>query len=41
VLEAAVKKAGSIDPEKVRGVLTTLKLGTVMGKHEVDPTTYM
>ncbi|TAI62981.1 amino acid ABC transporter substrate-binding protein [Bradyrhizobium sp. Leo170] len=41
VLEAAVKKAGSIDTEKVREVLTTLKLGTVMGKHEVDPTTYM
>ena len=41
VLEAAVKKAGSIDPEKVREVLTTLKLGTVMGKHEVDTSTYM
>jgi branched-chain amino acid transport system substrate-binding protein len=41
VLEAAVKKAGSTDIEKVREVLTTLKLGTVMGKHEVDPTTYM
>jgi branched-chain amino acid transport system substrate-binding protein len=41
VLEAAVKKAGSIDAEKVREVLTTLKLGTVMGKHEVDPKTYM
>jgi branched-chain amino acid transport system substrate-binding protein len=41
VLEAAVKKAGSIDTEKVREVLTTLKMGTVMGKHEVDPATYM
>jgi branched-chain amino acid transport system substrate-binding protein len=41
VLEAAVKKAGSIDTEKVREVLTTLKIGSVMGKHEVDPTTYM
>jgi branched-chain amino acid transport system substrate-binding protein len=41
VLEAAVKKAGSIDTEKVREVLTTLKLGTVMGRHEVDPKTYM
>lgn len=41
VLEAAVKKAGSTDGEKVREVLTTLKLGTVMGKHEVDPATYM
>jgi branched-chain amino acid transport system substrate-binding protein len=41
VLEAAVKQAGSIDTEKVREVLTTLKLGTVMGRHEVDPATYM
>ncbi|HTB03936.1 MAG TPA: amino acid ABC transporter substrate-binding protein [Bradyrhizobium sp.] len=41
VLEAAVKQAGSIDIEKVRDVLTTLKMGTVMGKHEVDPATYM
>ena len=41
VLEAAVKKAGSIDTEKVREVLTTLKIGSVMGKHEVDPSTYM
>ena len=41
VLEAAVKKAGSVDAEKVREVLTGLKMGTVMGKHEVDPTTYM
>jgi branched-chain amino acid transport system substrate-binding protein len=41
VLEAAVKKAGSIDTEKVREVLTTIKLGSVMGKHEVDPATYM
>src|ERR1700742_4934404 len=41
VLEAAAKKAGSVDNEKLRDVLTTLKLNTVMGKHEVDPTTYM
>src|SRR5580698_4895349 len=41
VLEAAVKKAASTDTEKVREVLTTLKMGTVMGKHEVDPRTYM
>ena len=41
VLEAAVKKAGTIDNEKVREVLTTLKIGSVMGKHEVDPATYM
>jgi branched-chain amino acid transport system substrate-binding protein len=41
VLEAAVNKAGSIDPEKVREILTTLNMDTVMGKHEVDPSTYM
>jgi len=41
VLEAAAKKAGSADTEQVREVLTTLKMGTVMGQHEVDPTTYM
>jgi branched-chain amino acid transport system substrate-binding protein len=41
VLEAAVKKAGSIDTEKVREALTTLKMGSVMGRHEVDPNTYM
>jgi branched-chain amino acid transport system substrate-binding protein len=41
VLEAAVKKAGSVDTEKVREALTTLKIGSVMGRHEVDPTTYM
>jgi branched-chain amino acid transport system substrate-binding protein len=41
VLEAAIKQADSIDTEKVREVLTTLKMGTVMGKHEVDPATYM
>jgi branched-chain amino acid transport system substrate-binding protein len=41
VLEAAVKKAGAVDTEKVREVLTTLKMGSVMGKHEVDPATYM
>jgi branched-chain amino acid transport system substrate-binding protein len=36
-----VKQAGSIDIEKVREVLTTLKFETVMGKHEVDPKSYM
>jgi branched-chain amino acid transport system substrate-binding protein len=41
VLEAAVKQAGSIDNEKVRTALTTLKMETVMGHHEVDPKTYM
>ena len=41
VLEAAVKKAGSFDQEKLREVLTTLKMDTIMGKHEVDPKTGM
>src|SRR6201996_8562034 len=41
VLEAAVKQAGAIDNEKIREVLTALKLNTVMGRHEVDPATYM
>lgn len=41
VLEAAVKTAGGIDTEKLRDTLTTLKLRTVMGQHEVDPKTYM
>src|SRR5215475_2486958 len=41
VLEAAVIHDDAIDTEKVREVLTTLKMGTVMGQHEVDPATYM
>jgi branched-chain amino acid transport system substrate-binding protein len=41
VLEAAVKKAGSFDQEKLREVLTTLKMDTIQGKHEVDPKTGM
>ena len=41
VLGEAVKKAGSIDQEKLRETLTTLKLDTVMGKHEVEPKTGM
>lgn len=41
VLGEAVKKAGSIDQEKLRETLTTLKMDTVMGKHEVDPKTGM
>lgn len=39
VLAAAVKKAGSLDQDALRTVLTTLKLDTVMGRHEVDPKT--
>ncbi len=41
VLGEAVKKTGSLDQEALRKVLTTLKLDTVMGKHEVDPATGM
>jgi branched-chain amino acid transport system substrate-binding protein len=41
VLEAAVKKAGSLDQDKIRDVLTNLKMDTIMGKHEVDPKTGM
>ena len=39
VLAAAVREAGSLDNEALRTVLTTLKLDTVMGRHEVDPKT--
>lgn len=41
VLEAAVKKAGSLDQEALRKVLTELEMDTIMGKHEVDPATGM
>ena len=39
VMEEAVKKAGSLDQEKLRAVLTTLETDTVMGHHKVDPNT--
>ena len=39
VLAAAIREAGSVDNEKLRTVLTGLKLDTVMGRHEVDPKT--
>ena len=41
VLGEAVKKTGSLDQEALRKTLTTLKLDTVMGKHEVEPNTGM
>lgn len=41
VLGEAVKKAGNLDQEALRKVLTTMKIDTVMGKHEVDPATGM
>lgn len=39
VMEAAVIKAGSLDQDKLRDVLTTLEIDTVMGHHKVDPKT--
>ena len=39
VMEEAVKKAGSLDQDKLRAVLTTLETDTVMGHHKVDPQT--
>ena len=41
VLGEAVKKAGTLDQEAIRKVLTTMKMDTIMGKHEVDPATGM
>ena len=41
VLGEAVKKAGTLDQDKLRDTLQTLKLDTVMGKHEVEPKTGM
>ncbi len=41
VLGEAVKKTGSLDQDKLRDTLQTLKLDTVMGKHEVEPKTGM
>jgi branched-chain amino acid transport system substrate-binding protein len=39
VMEAAVRKTGSLDQDKLRVVLTTLEADTVMGHHKVDPQT--
>jgi len=39
VMEEAVKKAGSVDQEKLRAVLATLETDTIMGHHKVDPQT--
>jgi len=41
VMGEAVKKAGTLDQEAIRKVLTDMKIDTVMGKHEVDPATGM
>ena len=39
VMEGAVKKAGSLDQDKLRDVLTTFETDTVLGHHKVDPAT--
>ena len=39
VMEQAVTKAGSLDQEKLRKVLTTFETDTVMGHHKVEPET--
>jgi branched-chain amino acid transport system substrate-binding protein len=36
VTEAAIKKAGSFDPEKVRDTLATIEVVTVYGRYKVD-----
>ena len=38
-MEQAVTKAGSLDQEKLRKVLTTFETDTVMGHHKVEPET--
>ncbi len=39
VLEAAVAKAGSLDQDKLRDVLKTLTMKTILGTHAVEPET--
>ena len=39
VLEQAVRKAGSLDQEKLRAALASLEGGTVLGDYRIDPTT--
>jgi branched-chain amino acid transport system substrate-binding protein len=39
VLEEAIKKAGSLDQDAIRDVLTKLETETVLGHHKVDPQT--
>ena len=41
VLAAAAAKAGTLDNDKLREVLTTLRTPTIMGNYEVDPKTGM
>jgi branched-chain amino acid transport system substrate-binding protein len=37
VLEAAVRKAGTLEPAKLRATLAGLEVGTVLGGYRVDP----
>jgi branched-chain amino acid transport system substrate-binding protein len=37
VLAEAVRRAGSLDQEKLRAVLAVLETNTVLGGHKVDP----
>jgi branched-chain amino acid transport system substrate-binding protein len=37
VLAAGVRRAGSIEPQKLRGALATLEVDTVLGPYRVDP----
>jgi len=41
VLEAAAKRAGSFDPQKLRDALSSIRVDTVMGPWEVDDTGFM
>ena len=37
VLAAAVREAGSLDPQKLRAALAKLEIGTVLGPYRIDP----
>ena len=37
VLAAAVRKAGSLEPQKLRAALAALETGTVLGPYRIDP----
>ena len=41
IYEAAVRKAGSFDPEKIRDALASITVGTVMGPWQVDEHGFM
>lgn len=37
VLAAALREAGSLEPQKLRAALTRLEIGTVLGPYRIDP----